>query len=587
MLHDVLRPADWTRRGVLIAVAVVIGLSVAWLALQATLAVLSLTKAADQAAVLRAALVAGDQETAEEALDQLTVFADRAHDNSNGPLWWIAGHVPLVGDEAQAVSTISSGLSVAVRDALPPLMDVADQLEADTFTVRDSVIDPELFTSIAPALAESDAAFRPVTDEIEELDTSSLLGRLRRPVLAAQDQLLEVGSVLSSASRAADVLPEVLGTAGTRTYLVAVQSNAEVRPLGGVPGTWLLVQAENGRISILETGSSSDLPQLDTPATALTAQETGLYGTTIGTDFRNSMLTPHFPRAAELASAVFAAHRGVQVDGVLAVDPVTLAYLLVGTGPIQASDGSVLTAENAVDRLLNQAYAEYPDGASQNAYFESTARSVFDVFTAGQGDSSTVLRALAQAATERRVLVWLRDPELEEELGSDVVAGRFDPDDAAPTVGVFLSDRTEAKLQYYLSSESTVSASRCEDDQQKLSVRTQLQSSVPTDPSGLPLSVTGLAPYAPKGTMVLRARVYAPSGASIDAVELDGQEVPFETQVDGDRLVAYLELDLAPGAGRDIRVAMTTAVGQTEDGRLLTTPGVRPGTTDVAFRSAC
>lgn len=587
MLRDVLRPTDWTRRGVLVAVAVVVGLSVAWLALQATLAVVSLTKAADQAAVLRTALVAGDQEAAEQALDQLTVFADRAHDNSDGPLWWVAGHVPIVGDEAQAVTTISSGLSVAVHDALPPLMEVADQLEADSFTVRDGVLDPALFTSIAPALAESDAAFRPVAEDVQDIDASSLFGRLRRPVAAAQQQLVEVGGVLSSANRAADVLPEVLGTTGPRTYLVAVQSNAEIRPLGGVPGTWLLVQAENGRITILETGSSSDLPQLDAPATSLTPQETGLYGTTVATDFRNSMLNPHFPRAAELASAIFAAHRGVEVDGVLAVDPVTLAYLLVGTGPIEASDGSVLTAENAVDRLLNQAYAQYPDGASQNEFFESTARAVFDVFTAGQGDSSTVLRALAAAANERRVLVWLRDPELEDELGSDVIAGRFDPDEEAPTVGVFLSDRTEAKLQYYLSSETTVSASRCEDDQQTLAVRTQLRSTVPTDPSRLPLSVTGLAPYAPQGTMVLRVRAYAPSGGSIDAVEVDGQDVGFETQVDGDRLVAYLELEVAPGATRDVRAVMTTAPGQTEDGRLLTTPGIRPGSTDVAFRSAC
>ena len=587
MLRDVLRPTDWTRRGVLVAVAVVVGLSVAWLALQATLAVVSLTKAADQAAVLRTALVAGDQEAAEQALDQLTVFADRAHDNSDGPLWWVAGHVPIVGDEAQAVTTISSGLSVAVHEALPPLMEVADQLEADSFTVRDGVLDPALFTSIAPALAESDAAFRPVAEDVQDIDASSLFGRLRRPVAAAQQQLVEVGGVLSSANRAADVLPEVLGTTGPRTYLVAVQSNAEIRPLGGVPGTWLLVQAENGRITILETGSSSDLPQLDAPATSLTPQETGLYGTTVATDFRNSMLNPHFPRAAELASAIFAAHRGVEVDGVLAVDPVTLAYLLVGTGPIEASDGSVLTAENAVDRLLNQAYAQYPDGASQNEFFESTARAVFDVFTAGQGDSSTVLRALAAAANERRVLVWLRDPELEDELGSDVIAGRFDPDEEAPTVGVFLSDRTEAKLQYYLSSETTVSASRCEDDQQTLAVRTQLRSTVPTDPSRLPLSVTGLAPYAPQGTMVLRVRAYAPSGGSIDAVEVDGQDVGFETQVDGDRLVAYLELEVAPGATRDVRAVMTTAPGQTEDGRLLTTPGIRPGSTDVAFRSAC
>ncbi|WP_229051956.1 DUF4012 domain-containing protein [Aeromicrobium sp. Leaf350] len=587
MLRDVLRPSDWTRRGVLITVGSVLGLALAWLALQATLASLALTKAADQSAVLRAALVSGDQETAEAALDQLTLFADRAHDNSDGPLWWLAGRVPFIGDEARALTTISSGLSVAVHDALPPLMEISGDLEADSFTVRDSMIDPALFTSIAPALTRSADAYAPVVEEIADLDTSGLFGRFQRPVVTAQNQLLEVGNVLDSAARAADVLPRVLGTEGPRTYLVAVQSNAEVRPLGGVPGTWLLVQTDNGRISILETGSSSDLPPLDAPAAPLTAQETALYGTTVGTDFRNSMLNPDFPRSAELASSIFATIRGVQVDGVIAVDPVTLAYLLVGTGPIVASDGSVLTSENAVDVLLNQSYINFPDGAKQNAYFESTARAVFDVFTAGQGDPSTVLRGLATAAGERRVLVWFRDEALEDELGDDVIAGRFGPDGDAPTVGVFLSDRTEAKLQYYLTSGTSVSSSSCEDDEQKLTVRTELRSTVPVDPSRLPLSVLGLSPYAPPGTMVLRVRAYTPSGGSVEAVEVDGAEVPFETQVSGDRLVAYVEVQLAPGATSDVRVRMTGGEGQTEDGRLLTTPGLQPGQTDVGFRTAC
>ncbi|GAA1735810.1 DUF4012 domain-containing protein [Aeromicrobium alkaliterrae] len=587
MLRDVLTPSEWTRRGVLITVAVVLGLTFVWMAFQATLATLSLSKAADQSDVLRTALISGDQETAEAALDQLTVFADRAHDNSNGPLWWVAGHLPIVGDEAQAISTISSGLSVAVNDALPPLMDVAGQLEADNFTVRDSVIDPTLFTSIAPALSESSDAYRAVIDEVGDLDTSGLFGRLRRPVVTAQNQLLEVGTVLDTAARASDVLPQVLGADGPRTYLVAVQSNAEIRPLGGVPGTWLLVQADGGRISILETGSSSDLPPLPSAAAPLTTQELALYGTTIGTDFRNSMLNPHYPRSAELASAIFAANRGVLVDGVVSVDPVTLAYLLVGTGPIQASDGSVLTPENAVDVLLNQSYVNYPDGASQNAFFESTARAVFDVFTAGQGDPSTVLRGLATAAGERRVLVWFRDEGLEKELGDDVVAGRFDPDTDVPSVGVFLSDRTEAKLEYYLSSTTTVSSASCQDDEQELSVRTQLRSTVPTDPSGLPLSVLGLAPYAPPGTMVVRVRAYTPSGGTVGTVTVDGAEVPLETHVEGDRIVAYVEVQLAPGATSDVRVSMTGGAGQTADGRLLTTPGISPGQSDVAFRSSC
>lgn len=587
-LRDVLRVDEWTRKGVVLTVSAVLGVLVAWMSFQATIAAISLSKAADQAAVLRSALIAGDQDTAQEALDQLTVFADRAHGSSNGPLWWLAGHVPVIGDEAHALSTVASGLSIAVDEALPPLMDVADQLEADTFTVRDGQIDPELFTRIAPALSTSADAYEQVVAEVEDIDPSTLFGRLRRPLATAQDQLLEVGSVLDSAARASEVLPQVLGTDGPRTYLVAVQSNAEIRPLGGIPGTWLLVRTEGGRISIVDTGSSSDLPPMAEPATALTAQETALYGTTVGRDFRNSMLNPDFPRSAELASSIVTAQRGVAIDGVVAVDPVTLAYLLVGTGPIQASDGSVLTPENAVGLLLNQAYATYPDGFSQNEFFENTARAVFDAFTAGQGDPSTVLRALAAAAGERRVLVWFSDPDLQAELGDDVVAGQFGSDTGTrPTVGVFLSDRTEAKLQYYLTSTSTVNSARCVDDQQQLTVTTRLRSAVPTDPSSLPVSVVGLAPHAPVGTMVLRLRVYAPSGGDVTAVTVDGTETPLDLTLEGDRLVTYVEVAVPPGATRDVKVEMTSAPGQVADGRLLTTPGISPGSTDVAFRSSC
>ncbi len=576
-----------SRRQWVLLAAVVVGLCLLWLAFQAVHAAIALSKASDQAVVVRAALASGDQELADRSIERLTELADDARDSSDGPLWWVAGQVPLLGRNAEALTTVSGALDAAVSEALPPIAEISDQLEADAFTIRDGRIDLSVIEDLAPALQRSNAAYADAVEDVEALDTSRLTGRLSGPASELQRRLLELGTVLDAADRAAQVLPEVLGADGPRTYLVAVQSNAETRPLGGVPGNWLVVRADQGAISIDSQGSSSDLPALPAPATELTTEELNLYGPTLGQDFRNSMLSPHFPRSAEIARAVFAARQGVSVDGVLAIDPVALSYLLVGTGPIVLADDIVLTAENAVGALLNRAYAAFPGGAEQNAFFESAARAIFDVFVSGQGDPSTTLRSLASAASERRVLFWAADESVQDRIEGSSLAGEFFGDDGEePTIGVFLSDRTEAKLEYYLETTTSIESTSCEDDRAALTARTRLVSAVP-DPAGLPLSILGTAPYAPPGTMVLRLRVYSPTDGIVERVVVDGDEVPLQLAREDNRTVALVEVTLDPGQAVTVSTEMTGREGQDGDGVLLTTPGIGTTPNATTFRSAC
>lgn len=581
-----LRP-DLSRRQVLLVAAAVLGLAVLWLAFQAAHATIALSKASDQAVVVREALASGDQELAERSIERLTELAGTARDSSDGPLWWVAGQVPVLGRNAEALTTLSRALDVAVSEALPPIAGISDQLEADVFTIRDGRIDLSVVEELAPALRRSNAAYADAVEAAAALDTGRLTGRLSGPARQLQGRLVELGTVLDAADRAAEVLPEVLGAEGPRTYLLMVQSNAETRPLGGVPGNWLVVRADQGVVSIDVQGSSSDLPALPEPATELTAEELDLYGATFGQDFRNTLLSPHFPRSAEVARAVFAANQGITVDGVVAVDPVALSYLMVGTGPIALPDGIVLTAENAVGGLLNRAYAAFPGGAEQNAFFESAARAIFDVFVAGQGDPSTILRSLASAVAERRVLFWAADESVQEQLGGSSLAGEFFGDDGdAPSVGVYLSDRTEAKLQYYLDTTTSVESTRCEDGVPTLTARIRMVSAVP-EPAGLPLSILGLAPYAEPGTMVMRLRVYSPTGGTVERVVVDGDEAPLELSREDDRTVAFVELRLPPGETATVAVEMTGAEGQDGEGVLLTSPGIGATPNATTFRTAC
>ena len=56
----------------------------------------------------------------------------------------------------------------------------------------------------------------------------------------------------------------------------------------------------------------------------LTAEERMLFTDKLGTDIRDVNFTPDFPRAGEIVRAMWAKQYGVQVDGVIAIDPLFL-----------------------------------------------------------------------------------------------------------------------------------------------------------------------------------------------------------------------------------------------------------------------
>ena len=61
-----------------------------------------------------------------------------------------------------------------------------------------------------------------------------------------------------TAAAAVRELPEFLGADGPVNWLVAITTPAEARGLGGLLGNWALVEADDGRITILQTGRNED-----------------------------------------------------------------------------------------------------------------------------------------------------------------------------------------------------------------------------------------------------------------------------------------------------------------------------------------
>src|SRR5690606_39247545 len=131
-------------------------------------------------------------------------------------------------------------------------------------------------------------------------------------------------------------------------------------------------------------------------------------------------------------------------------DPVTLGYVLAGTGKIDMPIGPDLTADNAADELLYGVYDRYPVPDQQDAYFEAATLSVFKAVLSGTGDWRKVLEGFTQATNERRTALWFADEDLQREITGTLIAGEFPADEKKPTIGVYLNDMTESKMQYFL-----------------------------------------------------------------------------------------------------------------------------------------
>lgn len=579
--------AGWVRLGLAVTGAV-LAVCVVVLAWQGVRAAILLSRASDQSQLLLAQVAQGDADGARQTAAVLTDAAGRARASTDGPLWAVFSHVPIVGDDVDAVRVVAREVDRVATQAVPTIVDVTAQVGLDAFSPRDGRVDIANLEAVASRLAGPREALERAARGVGEIEPQKVVGRLRAPVRRLQGSLTSAASAARVADTAAALLPEMLGGSERRRYLLLIQNNAEIRSLGGIPGSFAVIEADRGKVRMRTQGSAIDVPPNGRPRLTVPDDQLGAVPVTAATDLRNTTSVPDFPEAAAFASSLVAEELDTRFDGVVSVDPVTLGYLLQGLGPVTLEDGTRLTAENAVDELLNGVYRRYAtDLLGQDEVFEDAARRIFDAFVDGQGATQPVLEALVQASVDNRVLVWSADESEQRRIRSTGVAGALAQTRDRAHVGVYVDDSKGSKLQYYLDASSTLRSVRCVDERaQVLTLRTTLTSTVPD--TTLPISITGFELQGLRpGDQRLSVRVVAPAGGVFERVQLAGVErTPSGGRI-GDRRVTVVPVTLRPGESVDLEVQVRTGEGQTSDAVLTTTPGIEAGANDVRVRSAC
>lgn len=539
-----------------------------------------LLNAAGLAGELSAQVVGGDNARAQRTLAALQEQSGAARAATSDPGWSVARHAPYAGDNLTAVRQIAIAIDDLARETFPALL----RTDLTGLVPRDGRLDVARLRAVGAQLYQVDRQVQRIRADLTAVPADDLVAQVRAALVRLRDEIDQVAALTAAADQATRLLPPLLGVDGARRYLLVSQNPAELRATGGMIGAYAVLEADDGRVKMGRQGASGDLGMFDPPL-KLPAEVRRLWADLPGRYPADVNLTPHFPTAAALYRQMVHRRTGVKVDGVIAIDPVVLSYLLRATGPVMVPGGAPLTSENAVRTLLSDSYQRL-DNRAQDRYFAAAATAVFDAFLTKNVDPKVLLSAFDRAITERRILFWSAHPAEQRTFGDSRMTGTLPEQDTVPTVGVFLNDGSGAKLGYYLRPTANLTVGPCQNDgRRELRLRVTLTSSAPT--SGLNRSVLGLGLAGDPYTARTFVSVYSPAGGAVLHTRLDGAETSVAAGTARRRQVATANVEVPAGGTRSLEVAVLTGRTRAGTAELWLTPTATPWTTQVVTAPTC
>jgi len=509
-------------------------------------------------------------------VEELQSRAAAAASLTSDPIWRSAEFIPVLGSNLTAFRESAGMIDELVTDALPPLAELAGTFTVDSLSPVDGAINLEVFTAAQPLLGEARVALDTADKRAEAIDTENTISQIGVAVDEVVGVVRKAKSAIDGIDTAASLIPSMLGADGPRSYLLLSLNNSELRATGGLPGAIAVLNADSGRLSLGELSSATALGEFDAPVLGLTTAEEILYGNLLATYMQDVTYTPNFARSGELAREMWKIRTGQDVDGVLAIDPVALSYILRATGPIDAGSDVTLTSDNAVDVLLNGVYTTIEDPSEQDVFFAGVTSKIFSLVTSGSADPGQLIDALSLAAEENRIHIWSADGAEQETIASTPLVGAVPMSSPETTAfGVYFNDATGGKMDYYLSSGIGIASGICRnDDRPNFDVRIKLESRAPADSaSRLPEYVTGGGGFGVvPGNISTNVFVHAPEGSVPFSVTIDGQEYAFVTAVENGHSVAGVTIELTPGQQSEVSMKFVGLAGAADAVSLQHTP---------------
>lgn len=334
-----------------------------------------------------------------------------------GPGWLTS--VPWVGRQLAAAGELTE-IGALGSSAGGRISDLLDKALHSTTENRFAALAALSASHLEPALGE----LAEVDRRSQALSSDGLIG----PLADAVDQVKElVGSyadVFAAAAPAQDLARYLFGS--QHRFVLISQNNGELRPVGGFPGTYGLVTIGPDGFALEKYSGIHRLPNdtLD-----LKAPEGAYMNKHFR--FRDANWWIDFPTSAPVMLKFWENLRQPQVDGIIAIDVITLQDLLTVFGPVTLpGTDEQLTKDNAVRRLTEFVEfdrASYGKLAKAEALIPMVKSMLKKIETVSTDQLKPLLGVLTDLASEKHIQLYATEPSAQSAIVELGIGGAIAP----------------------------------------------------------------------------------------------------------------------------------------------------------------
>ncbi len=474
----------------------------------------------------RAAIAAGDPDTATTQLTQARAGLTQVLARTRRPLWQLGEAVPIAGRSLRLLGQISESADAATALARDLTNSAEDLLTAGgqlVITTTGDRIDLEPVRDVRDALS---------TSRIEQLQRSlqtlrnAPTGLVPGRLLEARTDVLDLGArALTEIAVARDIttlLPGFLGDDTPREYFLAMQNPAELRGTGGLIGFYATVRIFEGQFTLSEPTSYSALNTDEQDIDALAPVPVSRafderYGHLNPNGFlANTNVDADLATVAPVILDLFQRTTGRDLDGVILIDPYGLRDILEPIGPVTVPEGVEMgTLPNPVPpealpaTVMNDAYNVLGGSTeARRTYLRELSTAAFELFFEGGWDAIPVTEQVVGTAMQGHLQLFSEDADEQALIESLGIAGRLRPTDAHDWVAVVGNNAAGNKGDWFADHAiaGTISLSEPSDD----GSATRLGSLTVTVDNALPTA--GQDDYVNSSSTPGRAFVDGPTG---------------------------------------------------------------------------
>lgn len=334
---------------------------------------------------------------------------------------------------------------------------------------------------------------------------------------SVKEKLLPYRSTIGYLTSLREVLPDVLGFNGEKTYLVLLQNNTELRPGGGFIGSYALVKIDRGELMDLKIYDVYDADgqlqgHIDPPFFL------SRYMGASHWYLRDSNASVLFPENGEQALFFLNKEMGITADGVIGVNVQVIKDMMGKIGDVHIPEfKQVVTAQNVIE--LTQDHAEknfFPGSTQKKDFLNAFEKALFAKIESNKKILLPLTALLGSEVQEKAIQTYFPQSNIQEVFVSAGSSGGVPMVNKSNTelddvFGINEANIGQNKVNQYLE--------RRVDHQIKLSEKGDVAESVTVTYVN---TSTKTSPYGGDYTSYLR--FILPVDASIVGVQIDGQD---------------------------------------------------------------